>query len=346
MKRIVLVLFIASSAAAQAPKNLKVLTPASPVQLQREMNVMRAALGVHCDYCHVAPDAEGKGEWDFASDAKPKKETGRSMIKMTKAINDSSFHGQPVITCYTCHQGHLSPTTILPLPTPEPPFPTPIEDRKSWPSAADLVAKYVTAVGGEKAAARLAATSRTMTGTRIAGENKLPFDLQEADGRAYVKIGGDAPLEQSFGPDGGWMRNAKGVQPMRPDQAESLRDVYPAFEPFDPAMLNKDARVVAKEKLNGHEAWVVSDKLDDSTRVRVWFDAVSGLALRRTILLNSEIGRVPRQSDFDDYREADGVKVPFEVRFSSPDPWISATRKYTAIHLGAPVDAAVFAQPK
>jgi len=30
------------------------------------------------------------------------------------------------------------------------------------------------------------------------------------------------------------------------------------------------------------------------------------------------------------------------VRFSSVDPWIGSTRKYSEIHPGAPVDPAVF----
>src|SRR6185369_3214753 len=151
-------LLAACSLFAQQPKNLKVLPPSSPVQLQRQMNVIRAALGVHCDYCHV----NEAGKWDFASDAKPEKETARRMIKMTMELNRSSFNGQSVITCYTCHNGHIHPTTAVPLPQPQPPFPTPVDDENAYPAAKDLIAKYVAAIGGKPLP-----KSKTSKGTRF-----------------------------------------------------------------------------------------------------------------------------------------------------------------------------------
>lgn len=342
-----LALLAASSLfAQQPPKNVKILTGLTPLQLQREMNVMRAALGVHCDYCHVGPSEANGNKWDFASDANPKKETGRWMIKMMADLNKTSFEGQPTITCYTCHNGHIKPRTSVPLPQPQPPFPTPVEDPKSYPAAKDLIAKYVAAIGGEKALPLLHPRSRTSAGTRLDVKGTTAtFDLRETADRVYVKAKtGDATVEQSFGPDGGWLRDKDGARDMRPGELEAVRDVYPSFEPFDPVTLNEKARVIAKDKIGDRDAWVVFDKLDDNTRVQVWFDANSGLALRRLVLVNSLVGRVPKQTDYDDYRDEGGIKLPHEVKFSSVDPFIGSTRKYSEIHPGAPVDPALFAK--
>ena len=57
------------------------------------------------------------------------------------------------------------------------------------------------------------------------------------------------------------------------------------------------------------------------------------LALRRLVLTSTQIGRLPKQTDFSDYRDAGGIKLPYEVKFSSVDPWIGSTRKYTEIKL-------------
>jgi len=340
------VLLAASSLLAQQAKNVKILTGLTPLQLQREMNVMRAALGVHCDYCHVGPTEANGNKWDFASDANPKKETGRRMLTMMTDLNKTSFEGQPIITCYTCHNGQIKPRTSVPLPQPQPPFPTPVEDRTSYPAAKVLVAKYVAAIGGEKALPLLHPKSRTSAGTRVDTKgNNTTFERRETKDRTYVKAKtGDVTVEQSFGGDGGWIRDKSETRDMRPGELEAVRDVYPSFEPFDPATLNDKARVIAKEKIGDRDAWVVSDKLDDNTRVQVWFDANSGFVLRRLMLVNSQVGRIPKQTDYDDYRDAGGIKLPHEVKFSSVDPWIGSTLKYTEIHPGAPVDPAVFAK--
>jgi len=342
---LVALLMAASPLVAQEePGNLKILTGLSKLQLQRQMNVMRAGLGVHCDYCHVAPtEANGK-KWDFASDANPKKEIARKMLTMMADLNKNSFRGQPELTCYTCHHGQIQPAPWVPLPQAQPKFPTPVEDRSEYPAAKDLVAKYVTAIGGEKTLALLTSKSRTSKGTRIDSKGvSSTFELSEADGRAYIKVKlPDTTLEQSFGPDSGWTRDKDGVHEMRTGELEGIHDVYPAFEPFDPTMLNEKAKTVRKEKIGDREAWIVYDRLDPNTVVDVFFDASTGLVLRRLFLTTSMVGRVPKQTDFDDYRDAGGVKLPYEVRFSSVDPWIGSTRKYSEIHPGAPVDPAVF----
>ena len=330
--------------AQQEPGNLKILTGLTRLQLQREMNVMRAALGVHCDFCHVGPSEANGNKWDFPSDAKPTKEKARWMIKMMSDLNKTSWNGQPQITCYTCHNGHLRPVPAVPLPQAQPPFPTPVQDEKTFPAAKDLIAKYVAAIGGEKALPLLHPASSTASGTRIDTKvTTAPFELRQADGRIYIKVKtADADVEQMFGPDSGWTKDKSGVKDLRPGDLEQAHDVYPAFAPFDPATLNDNAKTIAKSKVGDKDAWLVFDKIDDNTRVEVWFDPVTGLALRRLILVNSLVGRIPKQTDFADYRDAGGVKLPYEVTFSSVDPWIGSTRKYSEIHPGAPVDPAVF----
>lgn len=348
MKRIALVpailLVTLPLFAQQEAGNLKILTGLSKLQLQREMNVMRAGLGVHCDFCHVAPTKDNGNKWDFASDANENKETARSMIKMVADLNKSSFHGRPVITCYSCHNGHIRPLPAVPLPQAQPPFPTPVQDNKTFPAAKELLAKYVEAIGGEKALPLLHAKSFTASGTRIDTKGtSAPFDLRQDAGRIYVKVKtADADVEQMFGPDSGWAKDKTGVHDLRANDLDQAHDIYPAFDPFDPATMSEKARTIAKSKVGDRDAWLVAERLDDNTSVQVWFDPTTGLALRRLILVGSIVGRIPKQTDFADYRDAGGVKLPYEVTFSSVDPWIGSTRKYSEIHPGAPVDPAVF----
>ena len=104
-----------------APRNLRVLTP--DVDIQRVMGRFNAALGVQCTYCHAAND--------FASDANPKKEIARAMLRMVQMVSDrfpdsgNDFagsrylpfpEGKQYVTCYTCHQGAALPVSAAPDP--------------------------------------------------------------------------------------------------------------------------------------------------------------------------------------------------------------------------------------
>ena len=94
----------------QAPKNLKILKPED-----LRAGVMRSytqALGVNCLHCHV--------QGDNASDDKPQKNTARMMIAMVNEINAKFPDGaaKAKVTCYTCHNGKVTPLTAPPPATP------------------------------------------------------------------------------------------------------------------------------------------------------------------------------------------------------------------------------------
>src|SRR5947207_14198032 len=70
-------------------KNLKVLPQnITHEQLIATMRGFARSLGVKCGHCHVAAPAGSKEKFEFASDAKPEKNVARTMILMTRAIND------------------------------------------------------------------------------------------------------------------------------------------------------------------------------------------------------------------------------------------------------------------
>jgi hypothetical protein len=65
MRTLVIAAFLTAAVFGQdAPKNVQILVGETPLQLQRNMNLMRAALGVHCDYCHVNTEEKG---WNFGA---------------------------------------------------------------------------------------------------------------------------------------------------------------------------------------------------------------------------------------------------------------------------------------
>lgn len=107
-----------------APTNLKVLPKdLTGQQLHEIMEQWAAALGTHCNSCHVQDPSHirpnGRPDLNYADDSKEMKQTARIMFKMTEDINlnyvsmiDNS--GAPV-TCGTCHRGHIGPEPFIPL---------------------------------------------------------------------------------------------------------------------------------------------------------------------------------------------------------------------------------------
>jgi hypothetical protein len=351
MRKLVLALAILITVSANAEtKNVQLLTNLSDWQLGQAMDNFTASLGVHCDFCHVR-DAQTKA-WDFPSDAKNEKKSARGMIKMVLDLNEKTFQGHTAIGCYTCHMGKEHPSAMVSLPVPAIPPTMSHEaeeaERKAYPAAKDVLAKYVTAIGGEGAAKKLASASITSKGSRVGGNGQLqPIEVVSFGGKTLMRsTPAEGPaMSQMFGPEGGWMTGRQGVHTLAgADAAMGLASAH-AYDPVMPSISEK-ARVVAKETIDGHEVWVVGSPIDEHTRQRISFDATSGLPLRRVVTTDSPVGRIPTQTDYEDYRDANGVKVPFTMKVSSVNGGQSATRKYTSIEFGPAVDEKIFEAPK
>lgn len=82
-----------------------------PADLMNDMQVIAQALGVGCEYCHVAPRGSGRPE--------PKKDIARAMIAMTRELNVKvqAATGKPAaeatsVRCVTCHRGVTIPKPL------------------------------------------------------------------------------------------------------------------------------------------------------------------------------------------------------------------------------------------
>ena len=65
--------------------------------------------------------------------------------------------------------------------------------------------------------------------------------------------------------------------------------------------------------------------------------------LDRRVLPRTPLGQLPEQIDYSDYRDVNGVKVPFLVRYAT---WQNLqTEKFIDVKINAPVDDALFAKP-
>jgi hypothetical protein len=77
--------------------------------------------------------------------------------------------------------------------------------------------------------------------------------------------------------------------------------------------------------------------------VKLYFDEQSGLLLRLVRYADTPLGLYPTQVDYGDYRELEGIKVPY--RWTIARPGGRFTIQIQSAQQNVPVDDAKFAQP-
>ena len=99
-------------------------------------------------------------------------------------------------------------------------------------------------------------------------------------------------------------------------------------------------RVLTKERVGDRDAYVVGATSREETRERLYFDAQTGLLIRKYVAFKTALGTIPEVTSFDDYRVVNGIKMPFVIAWSRP-PY-SSTRRFAEIKLNAVVNDARF----
>jgi len=332
--------------AEQAYKNIKVLTGTPADQVAPAMHLIRAALGVDCEFCHE--------EADRSADTKKTKETARKMIQMMMDLNKNSFNGQQAVTCDTCHRGSPDPenTPVLPVmdavEMPQVPL----------PSVDQILAKYVTALGGEQALRKV--TSRVITGTQYiptgpGGGVPMPAAV-ERDLKApnmIVDIYKTPTYTISNGFDGtaAWSQDLRGrvSEPGKLEQMRAKRSLD-FYEPLSLKSEYTQMQVRGVERVNDRDAYVVFGRPQGDSPERLYFDTQTGLLLRRARVLPTPLGNIPLNTDYADYRDTgSGVKFPYLITMdpANADTVLTAvaTMRVTKVQDNAPVDNSKFAKP-
>ena len=344
----------------QVEKNIKVLTGMPQSQLIPVMNFFSASMGRRCNYCHV----NNQGQWDYASDAKPEKAAAREMIKLVMDINKTTERLKlDPVSCYTCHRGRTSPQSIpvLPLPLPSPPpnaggagGPTPTASPQASPSATpelpsadEIFNKYAAALGGQTAIDKL--KSRTAKGmVTQANGNSFQFELsQAAPDKFYLLVTTpQGTVERGFNGQVGWEKTARGVREVSGAELINFKAANGLFSLLKLKEQYSKPPRVRKDKIGDRDVYIIDGTTTDNRRMRLYFDATSGLLLRRTTTMPTIIGIIPDQIDLEDYREADGLKFPFTARAATLElgnP--TSTRTFTELKLNVPVDESKFNMP-
>jgi CubicO group peptidase (beta-lactamase class C family) len=221
------------------------------------------------------------------------------------------------------------------------------------PTVDQILDKYTQAMGGAAAFRKL--TTRVLTGTiEIATSkenmpNKLvvtgEYEIYAAAPNKRVEINqlkGDACRQEGFleGFNGtvGWsnwvqFRKLEGAQLAEKRlEAEFYREIK--LKDLYPRMI-----LSGTEKVGDHWAYVIDATPTEGPPEKMYFDTQTGLLVRRDMAKYvAGVQQVHFQLFLEDYREIDGIKLPFTLRFLSPE--VKINYKFNMVKHNVPIESA------
>jgi outer membrane lipoprotein-sorting protein len=215
------------------------------------------------------------------------------------------------------------------------------------PTVDQILTRYVKAIGGEAAVRKL--TSRLSTGS-----------LETQEGPALsVEMWVKAPDKFRFEvtiPNGGWIVQAyDGVSAWDANSQEGMRDLAGSaranrirnaqfYREVALKQLYRSMRVTGVTKMGELDVYVVEAVPADGPADTYYFAAASGLLLRRDSNYEDQGQNVSFQTYYEDYREVDGVMLPFALRRTGADN-SNFTIRFSMIQHNIPIDDAKFSKP-
>ena len=287
--------------------------------------------------------------------------TSRKMVAMVNAINANNFGGAKFVTCWTCHRGMQQPPTIPSLleqysaPPPDDPNEYQIRaDATGEPTADQVFAKYMQALGGEQkvAAVKSFAGKGTYEGYDTGHEQNPIRDLCQSaepahDARALPQS--EKACASSTGTTRGSPRSDK-PQPLMTLTGGELEGAKIDATSMFPAQLKATLPATgrwATRRLTTNPCSSLVGSAPGRSSVKLFFDKESGLLVRLVRYDSTVIGTNPIQIDYADYRDVNGVKMPFQMdvdldgraRLHQADRHAAERRRSSAAQFAKPAPA-------
>jgi hypothetical protein len=228
----------------------------------------------------------------------------------------------------------------------------------AWAQTADeVVDKCLTAIGGRAALGKL--KSRSMIGTitlstpagSIAGSVEI-LNAAPNKSRSLIKAdltalgAGPLVLDQRFDGNSGYvMDTLQGNRDITGNQLDNLRNSSFPHPFLNYKELGATAQVGGKERVGEREAYVVIVEPPSGSVVRYYVDAQTYMPIKMAITIDvPQLGQeVEMTTEFLDFREVDGIKIPFGLKTTSSVQNFTIT--LTKVEHNIQIDEALFSKP-
>jgi len=208
--------------------------------------------------------------------------------------------------------------------------------------------KYVQALGGKAAIEK-------MTTLVIKGKVEVPSTGESGSMETYrkepnremqmINIPSNGPSQRGFDGTVGWNWDPdSGPSDMSAADLAAMKLESDFYRDIRLKELYPKISLKGKEKVGNREAYVVAAPHEDGSFETMYFDTQSGLLIQSQVPINvPDEGRTVVNSQYEDYREVEGVKVAFTIRQTSAD--FDYVIKVSEVKYNVPVDDAKFKKP-
>jgi hypothetical protein len=331
-------------------KNIQVLKGIPADEFMDTMGMFASSLLFDCTGCHVEEILTNR---DAFATSTPRIQRARQMVVMVNTINRNFFGGQPRVTCFTCHRGANTPDVIPDLalqygdvadenPNAMRIFP----DARM--SADKIFSRYIQELGGADRVSKL--TSYVATGTYAGfntGDAKVPIEIyaKAPDQRTQVVRTFEGDAVKTFDGRNAWAAEGWRQIPLMTFTGGNLTGArVEAIVSFPAGIQKAYAQWQGMlTSIDGRDIQLLQGTNPGELPVNLYFDEESGLLVRTVRWSSTSVGTVPTQTDYSDYRDVGGVKMPFHVVMT----WTNGknTLELTEVRPNVPIDASRFARP-
>jgi hypothetical protein len=298
----------------------------------------------------------------------------RKMVLMVTGINRNNFSGHQMVTCWSCHRGRDRPSTTPALENVYGPAQQEMDDfltqMPGQPPARQIIDQYIQAIGGSQRVAALksyVAKGKSVGFGGFGGGGEVQIFAKFPDQRStFIEFPNSPDRGDSLRTyDGrrGWLETPLTVlgeyeltggeldgarldalltfPGQIPQALANLRTSLQATigdlsGPSSQTSSESGVTVIGQNRLCN----VVQGTGPRGSLATLYFDQQSGLLVRMVRYGSSPIGRVPTQVDYGDYRDVEGIKMPFRLRFA----WLGGLDaiQLNEVRINVPIDAAKF----
>jgi len=218
----------------------------------------------------------------------------------------------------------------------------------STPTVDQILEKYIEAIGGQSALQK--STTRVMKGsaqlTSTGEMGTIEIYKKAPDKELYlVNIPSNGPTSRAYDGKAGWylFDPDEGPKDAPAGDLPALKREFDFHRELRLKTLYPKTVLKGKETVGAQEAYVVEATAEDGATEKWYFAAQSGLLLRSDTPYVTDDGTSFVQTLYEDYRDVDGVKLPFVWRQTSPDFDYLIT--FREIRNNVPIDDSKFAKP-
>jgi hypothetical protein len=225
-------------------------------------------------------------------------------------------------------------------------------------TADEIIEKSITALGGRAAHAKL--KSRLTTGTIVfatpAGEisgtievlNAAPNKIRTVVKADLSAVGaGQLVVDQRFDGSAGYVLDTmQGNRDITGNQLDNLRNggfPHPFLNYKD---MGTTVKLAGKEKVGDRDAYVLVFDPTSGSAVRQYIDAETYLPTKSVIRVDVPQlgGELEQTNEYLDYKDVDGIKLPFQVKSTSSVQNFNVT--VTKVEHNTTVDQSLFSKPQ